>query len=299
MRKKDSKDTIKGTISSILDCGHLDFKLSEELCFGKWYYNSYIRDIARPAHRKNKGGVNSQFKNNLKDTATSHFHGWLKGRPKRSLEQNNKSIIRWNLGYTLRWYGPEDMDRKLKALPSSPWKLFPYSSLELDRTLKISSQLTSLKKVVECALDATVLQWMEPCMHMAGPAHLVPFRHPVTQTIRINLADFQVPSDSSVCACLVAQWSRTLCNSMNCNPPGSSVHGVFQARILDWVAISFSKGSCWSRDRASALWVFCHASGIFTTEPLGSLDSSVTCLKISLTILQGKEISLGEVKWLP
>ena len=33
----------------------------------------------------------------------------------------------------------------------------------------------------------------------------------------------------------------TICDPMDCNPPGSSVHGIFQARILDWVAISFSR----------------------------------------------------------
>ena len=36
---------------------------------------------------------------------------------------------------------------------------------------------------------------------------------------------------------------------MNCSPPGSSVHGIFQARILEWVAISFSRGSSQPRDR--------------------------------------------------
>ena len=36
---------------------------------------------------------------------------------------------------------------------------------------------------------------------------------------------------------------------MDCSPPGSSVHGIFQARILEWLAISFSRGSSWSRDR--------------------------------------------------
>ena len=35
----------------------------------------------------------------------------------------------------------------------------------------------------------------------------------------------------------------TLCNTMNCSPPGSSVHGIFQARVLEWVAISISRGS--------------------------------------------------------
>ena len=36
---------------------------------------------------------------------------------------------------------------------------------------------------------------------------------------------------------------------MDCSPPGSSVHGIFQAWILDWVAISFSRGSSWPKDR--------------------------------------------------
>ena len=40
---------------------------------------------------------------------------------------------------------------------------------------------------------------------------------------------------------LVAQSCPTLCDPMDCNPPGSSVHEIFQARILEWVAISFSK----------------------------------------------------------
>ena len=43
--------------------------------------------------------------------------------------------------------------------------------------------------------------------------------------------------------------------------PGSSVHGVLQARILEWVAISFSRGSSWPRDQT---WVSCMAGGFFT-----------------------------------
>ena len=38
------------------------------------------------------------------------------------------------------------------------------------------------------------------------------------------------------------QLCPTLCGPMDCSPPGSSVHGIFQARILEWVAISFSRG---------------------------------------------------------
>ena len=41
---------------------------------------------------------------------------------------------------------------------------------------------------------------------------------------------------------LVTQLCLTLCDPMDCSLPGSSVHGLLQARILEWVAISFSKG---------------------------------------------------------
>ena len=52
----------------------------------------------------------------------------------------------------------------------------------------------------------------------------------------------------AVCCVLVAQLSPTLCDPMDCNPPASSVHEIFQARILEWVAISFSRGSSQPRD---------------------------------------------------
>ena len=41
---------------------------------------------------------------------------------------------------------------------------------------------------------------------------------------------------------LISQSCLTLCDPMDCSPPGSSVHGILQARILEWVAISFSRG---------------------------------------------------------
>ena len=40
-----------------------------------------------------------------------------------------------------------------------------------------------------------------------------------------------------------------LCDPVDCSPPGSSIHGIPQARILEWVAISFSRGSSQPRDR--------------------------------------------------
>ena len=51
------------------------------------------------------------------------------------------------------------------------------------------------------------------------------------------------------CVCSVAKLCLTLCNPVDCHPPGSSVHGIFQARILEWVAISSSRGSSGPRDQ--------------------------------------------------
>ena len=52
--------------------------------------------------------------------------------------------------------------------------------------------------------------------------------------------------------CPQSAW--TLCNPGECSPLGSSVYGIFQARVLEWVAICYSRGSCWSRD---LIWVSC------------------------------------------
>ena len=49
--------------------------------------------------------------------------------------------------------------------------------------------------------------------------------------------------------CLVTQLCLALYDPMDCSQPGSSIHENFQARIQEWVAISFSKGSPWSRDQ--------------------------------------------------
>ena len=49
--------------------------------------------------------------------------------------------------------------------------------------------------------------------------------------------------------CEVAQLCLTLCDPMDCSLPGSSVHGIFQAVVLEWIVISFSRGSSQPRDQ--------------------------------------------------
>ena len=61
----------------------------------------------------------------------------------------------------------------------------------------------------------------------------------------------------------------TLCNLMDCSPPGSSVHEILQSRILEWVAISFSMGSSWTRDRTQIPMSPALAGGFFTTRTTG------------------------------
>ena len=63
---------------------------------------------------------------------------------------------------------------------------------------------------------------------------------------------------------LVTQSCLILCDPMDCSPPGFSVHGILQARVLEWVAISFSKGSSQARDRTR---VFCRKADPLPAEP--------------------------------
>ena len=85
-----------------------------------------------------------------------------------------------------------------------------------------------------------------------------------------NWKHFRCPSWHSV-----TQSRLTLCDPMNCSPPDSSVHGIFSAKILQWVAISYSRGSSRPRDRAH---VSCLAGGFFTTVPPGKRDNNPTVL---------------------
>ena len=62
------------------------------------------------------------------------------------------------------------------------------------------------------------------------------------------------------------QLCLMFCNPMDCSPPGSSVHGIIQSRLLEWVAIPFSRGSSWLRDGTRVAYAFC--TGRFCSLPL-------------------------------
>ena len=71
---------------------------------------------------------------------------------------------------------------------------------------------------------------------------------------------------SIMLACSVAQSRLILCDLMDYSPPHSSVHGVFQARILEWDAISSSRGPSQPRDCTCESCIFCIAGTLFIAE---------------------------------
>ena len=71
-----------------------------------------------------------------------------------------------------------------------------------------------------------------------------------------------------------------LCNPMDCSPPGSSVHGILQARIVEWVAISFSRESSQPRDETHVSCITCITGRFFTPEPPGSPEKFHTYINL-------------------
>ena len=93
-----------------------------------------------------------------------------------------------------------------------------------------------------------------------------------------------------VCVCVLVSQSRpTLWNPMNCGSPGPSVHGILQARILEWVAIPFSRGCSQPRDWTQ---VSCIAGGFFTHQESPERETNSLLRKLKLT-LAGVELLSG------
>ena len=82
-----------------------------------------------------------------------------------------------------------------------------------------------------------------------------------------------------------AKWlqsCQTLCNPMDSNPPGSSVHGILQARVLEWVAMPSSIASPRLRDRTYISYVSCIGGGFFTTR--------ATCTLLQMYMLKSQSL---------
>ena len=65
---------------------------------------------------------------------------------------------------------------------------------------------------------------------------------------KTSLSLWQGSACGEKCESVVTQLCLALCGPIDCSPPGSSVHGILQARKLEWVAVPFSRGSSLLRD---------------------------------------------------
>ena len=81
---------------------------------------------------------------------------------------------------------------------------------------------------------------------------------------------------------LVAQSCPTLCDPTNCSRSGSSNHGIFQARILEWIAVPFSRGYFWPRDKTQASYI---ADRFFTIWATGKIYKLLYIIVIAVQSL--------------
>ena len=112
-------------------------------------------------------------------------------------------------------------------LQSSPSHSFPNQA---------QTQLPSCQKLSRFCVSLSFFLWVGQQSHPPRSSR----EHLHTQALLNNNPSF-LGSISHEKQCLVAQLCLTLCDHMDCRPPGSSVHGISQERILEWVAISFSR----------------------------------------------------------
>ena len=126
-----------------------------------------------------------------------------------------------------------------------------------ERNLKVSSLAISLENPVSSKTPLILVKWIKfLSTFFISP----PFLNYVENThhkalfleLRYDSHQRQMETFAPLHASVnvwYAQSCPTLRDPLDCSPPGFSVHGIFQARILDWVALSYSRGSFWPRDQ--------------------------------------------------
>ena len=99
--------------------------------------------------------------------------------------------------------------------------------------------------------------------------------------------------NSDTNCCLVVKSCPTLCDPMDCSPPSSSVHGILQARILEWLAVSFSRGSSQPRDRTHVAYI-CQAgsSPLLSNKKKWTVDTTQMNLRGILLSERSQKVSI-------
>ena len=135
----------------------------------------------------------------------------------------------------------------------SPWVL-----KELDMTERLTNThmlLSIAEQNFQCCLDKTSALPPSLLDSVTLSVALAACRKPYASPVFGHLVWHLLSLKYLFCFSSSKAWSEvtqscpTLCDPVDCSPPGSSVHGILQARILEWVAISFSRGSSQPRDQ--------------------------------------------------
>ena len=141
-------------------------------------------------------------------------------------------------------------------------KLFNITSLEEIRAPLVAQMVKNLPSVQETQFQS--LGWEDPLEKgMDAHSSILTWRIPWTKKPgRLQSMESQRVRHNWVTKHSTAvPVQGALCDPMDCGPPGSSVHGILQARILGWVVIPFPRGSSWPRDWTQ---VSCIAGRFFT-----------------------------------
>ena len=128
------------------------------------------------------------------------------------------------------------------VLPNRPW-LWNTLSFE-ERAIKLSATSGSSLDLLLCPRVSlrNSMCWLSTTKHMEA-------KWWVQECEKIDLVNLCcVPTKFYYWVSEVTQSCPTLCDPMDCNLPSSSVHGIFQGIVLEWIAISFSRGSWFSGD---------------------------------------------------
>ena len=115
--------------------------------------------------------------------------------------------------------------------------------------LKFEPRIFCLQSHIRILAFKWIFNWCAQIIKWAHPCNLQ-----TDQEIESSLPVPQKPlcSLQSLSISNVYVLRPTLCDLIHCSPPGSSSHGILQARILKWVAMASSRGSSWPRDQSLA-----------------------------------------------
>ena len=100
-------------------------------------------------------------------------------------------------------------------------------------------------------------------MYVGGPYNQITYYNSVNNEWSDKTEGHKVKLEWLLDACSVTQSCLIICNLMDCSPPGSFAHGILQTRILEWVAVSYSRGSSCPRDWTCVSHISWIAGGFF------------------------------------